>query len=413
MANYRIEFSASAERQLHRLDAASTVATFAQKWAAAWLRLLGVGLPLLVAAARRRVRAPGVSAVVGVAMLAAAPPAAYARDVQVAVAANFTAPARELGELFTQSTGHTARFSFGSTGRLYAQITQGAPYEVFLAADRVHPHRAGAEGFAVPDSANTYATGRLVLYSSDAGQVAGGDTLARDDYSRLAIANPALAPYGVAAVAALKALGVYDRVRARLVYGNNVAQAYQFVATGNAELGLVALAQIVNHAAGSRWLIPEELYPAIAQDAVLLRLGADNPAARAFLAFLSEPAARAVILRYGYAAGTSPAHAQRAGDGNGQGGAHGPEQWAGHRGRQGAGDGNGQGAVHAYARGAGRGNGQGGGHGPEQWAGHRSRRGAAHGHAQGAGDGRGRGRVAAAGRGPATAAEARRVHASG
>ena len=319
MANHRIEFSASAERQLRRLDAASTVATFAQKWAAAWLVLLGVGLPLLVAAARRRVRAPGASAVVGVAMmmLAAAPPAAYARDVQVAVAANFSAPARELGVLFTQSTGHVARFSFGSTGRLYAQITQGAPYEVFLAADRVHPQRAGAEGLAVPDSAITYATGRLVLYSSDAGRVAGGDTLARNDYSRLAIANPALAPYGVAAVAALKALGAYDRVRARLVYGNNVAQAYQFVATGNAELGLVALAQVVTHDAGSRWLIPEELYPAIAQDAVLLRLGADNPAARAFLGFLSEPAARAVIARYGYGAGTSPAHAQRAGGGSG------------------------------------------------------------------------------------------------
>lgn len=244
----------------------------------------------------------GVLAVAALVPVAALAPAAYAGEVQVAVAANFAAAAGELGPRFEQAAGHRARFSFGSTGRLYAQITQGAPYEVFLAADRVHPQRAVAAGYAVPDTTFTYATGRLVLFSADRALVTGRGTLTGTDYTRLAIPNPRLAPYGSAAVAALRALGVYDQVQPRLVFGNNVAQAYQFVISGNAELGLVALAQVATHAGGSRWLVPAELHPALEQDAVLLQPGAGNPAARAFLDFLRTPAARAVIARYGYGA---------------------------------------------------------------------------------------------------------------
>ena len=225
---------------------------------------------------------------------------AYADEVRAAVAANFALAAQEIGELFADATGHEALLSFGSSGQLYAQITQGAPFDVFLAADRSYPRRAVEDGHAVADSLFTYATGRLVLFSVDPGRVAGRASLAEGEFRRLAIANPELAPYGAAAVEVLTALGLADRLRPRLVRGNNVAQTYQFVITGNAELGFVALAQVIAHEHGSRWIVPRELHSPIAQDAVLLRGGSDSEAAAAFLAFLRGPAAALVLARYGY-----------------------------------------------------------------------------------------------------------------
>jgi molybdate transport system substrate-binding protein len=234
---------------------------------------------------------------------AAALPAARAGEVKIAVAANFTEAALEIGRLFQKADGVKVLFSFGSTGQLYAQITQGAPYEVFLAADRIRPQKAVAAGFAVAGSRFTYATGKIVLYSADETRILGKETLIEGDFHKLAIANPLTAPYGAAAVAALRALGVYDALSGKIVRGANIAQAYQFVRTGNAEVGIVALAQVIRSGEGSRWPIPGNLYSTIAQDAVLLRRGADNPAAAAFLTFLRGDAAAAVKRKYGYGAG--------------------------------------------------------------------------------------------------------------
>lgn len=223
-----------------------------------------------------------------------------AETVRVAVAANFIEPAKAIGKLFRQKTGHGVVFSTGSTGQLYAQISQQAPFEVLLAGDQERPARAVSQGYALADSRFTYATGRLVLFSADPSLVRGDATLKEADFDRIAIANPTTAPYGAAAVAVMQALGVYDRLQPRIVRGNNVAQAYQFVDTGNAELGFVALSQLAGHDAGSRWLVPQTLHPPIAQDAVLLRQGADNQAAHGFLAFLKGPEADAVFQRFGY-----------------------------------------------------------------------------------------------------------------
>jgi len=225
---------------------------------------------------------------------------ASAQRVRVAVAANFTAAAREIGVLFEQVTGHETSYSFGSTGQLYAQITQGAPFDIFLAADRARPEKAVATDLAVAGSRFTYATGRLVLFSKDRSLVTDETTLRNPGITRIAVANPTTSPYGAAAVAVLQALEVYATLAPRLVHGNNIAQTYQFVATGNAELGFVALSQIAPHNEGSRWLVPDRLHPPLAQDAVLLRRGVDNRAAREFMAFLKGPAAAAVKMRYGY-----------------------------------------------------------------------------------------------------------------
>jgi molybdate transport system substrate-binding protein len=236
-------------------------------------------------------------------LFALASATAPAEEARIAVAANFTAAAKEIGALFEQATGHRAVFSFGSTGQLYAQITHDAPFEVFLAADRKRPEKAVAEGLALARTRFTYATGKIVLFSKDPRLVTGPATLTGADFDRLAVANPVTAPYGAAAVAAMRALGVYEVLEPRIVRGNNVAQAYQFVATGNAELGFVALSQIAGHGEGSRWIVPDELYPVIAQDAVLLRRGAGNDAARAFMDFLKGPDAAAVKVKHGYGAG--------------------------------------------------------------------------------------------------------------
>ena len=251
---------------------------------------------------RRFVRALTLLPFAGSLWLAASP-AASAGSTNVAVAANFTAAAREIGAAFNAATGHSAVFSFGSTGQLYAQITQDAPFDVFLAADQARPMRAVTEGFAVPESRFTYATGKIVLFSKTPGLEMGPDILTDAAIRKIAIANPRTAPYGTAAVAALKALGLFDAVSPRIVQGNNIAQAYQFVETGNAEIGFVALSQIVRHADGARWVVPGTLYPAIAQDAVLLKRGTGNPAATAFIAFLKRAEAREIARSFGYGQG--------------------------------------------------------------------------------------------------------------
>ena len=220
--------------------------------------------------------------------------------LSVAVAANFTDAAKEIGAAWARASGHRPMFSFGATGQLYAQIAQGAPFEVFLAADQETVRRAIAEKHAVADTQFTYARGRIELYSRDPGLVKGPQTLVEGAFARLAIANPAAAPYGAAAVEAMKKLGVYDRLARRLVQGQSIAQAHQFVETGNAELGFVALAQIVDSNEGSRWVVDEALYAPIRQDAVLTARGAGSPAARAFLAYLAGPDAARTIEKYSY-----------------------------------------------------------------------------------------------------------------
>ena len=237
------------------------------------------------------------------AVLLGAPGAVQAGQARIAVATNFRAAATEIGKAFRIATSHVAVFSFGSTGQLYAQISQGAPFDVFLAADQARPARAIEEGFAVPTSQFTYALGRIVLFSMDETLVRGEAALRSGKIARLAIAEPALAPYGAAAVEVLQALGVHDALRQRIVRGINVAQAYQFVHTGNAEAGLVALSQVSLHTGGSRWTVPGHLHTPIAQDAVLLRRGSDNPAALAFVKFLQGSEAGLVRQKYGYEPG--------------------------------------------------------------------------------------------------------------
>lgn len=221
-------------------------------------------------------------------------------QVRAAVAANFTAAGREIAAAFEHATGNAALLSFGSTGQLYAQIVQGAPFDVFLAADQERPEQAEREGLAVPGSRRTYALGRLVLFSAEAGRVTGPDALRDPGLKRIALANPALAPYGRAALEVAEALGIADVMRDRQVIGMNVSQAHQFVRTGNAELGFLALSQVARTSDGSRWLVPEDFHAPIRQQAVLLDAGRDNPAAGRFLEFLDSEPAREILRRHGY-----------------------------------------------------------------------------------------------------------------
>ncbi|WP_420908372.1 molybdate ABC transporter substrate-binding protein [Aureimonas altamirensis] len=226
---------------------------------------------------------------------------AQAETVNVAVAANFTDAANEIAAAFADATEHDAVLSFGATGQFYAQITQGAPFQVFLAADDERPALAVREGYGVDGTVFTYAIGQLVLYSAEAGKVTGPETLKAGNFQRIAIANPETAPYGAAAVDTMKALEVYDNLTSKIVQGQSIGQAYQFVETGNAEVGFVALGQVSQTDAGSRWVVPQKLYQPIRQDAVLLKTGEDNPAALAFLDFLKGEEAGAIIRRFGYA----------------------------------------------------------------------------------------------------------------
>jgi molybdate transport system substrate-binding protein len=226
---------------------------------------------------------------------------AFAADTQVAVAANFTEPAKEIAAAFKQATGNNAILVFGSSGAFYTQITQGAPFDVFLSADADRPTKAESDGVGVPGSRFTYAIGRLVLYSAQPGLVDdGGKVLSGSGFNKVAIADPAAAPYGAAAVQAMTRMGVYARVAKKIVRGSSITQAYQFIATGAAELGFVALSQVIDQPGGSRWLVPTSLHKPINQQAILLFSGAKNPAAVAFLKFLKGPQALAIIKRYGY-----------------------------------------------------------------------------------------------------------------
>lgn len=248
-------------------------------------------------------RRPALIAVLTGLWSLAASGVALAGETKVAVAANFTEPAKAIAARFKARTGHDAVLSFGSSGQFYTQIANGAPYEVFLSADVERPQKAEAAGLAVAGSRFTYATGRLVLFSRTPGLVdGGGAVLASGRFDKLAIADPKAAPYGQAAIEALSKLKRYDAVKTKIVMGASITQAYQFVQTGAAELGFVALSQVVNDRGGSRWIVPAANHTPIEQQAVLLKTGANNDAAKAFLTFLESAEAKAIIRRYGYEA---------------------------------------------------------------------------------------------------------------
>ena len=229
---------------------------------------------------------------------------ALADEVQVAVAANFTAPMKIIAADFEKDTGHKAQLAFGSTGKFYAQIKNGAPFQILLAADGETPARLEKEGMAVAGSRFTYAIGALALWSARPGFVDDkGAVLARGDFKHLALANPKLAPYGAAAMETLTKLGLTDKLQARIVQGEDIGQAYQFAATGNAELGFVALSQVMKDgriASGSAWIVPSAMHAPIRQDAVILANGKGNAAAEALMKYLRSAKTTALIKSYGY-----------------------------------------------------------------------------------------------------------------
>lgn len=230
--------------------------------------------------------------------------AAHADEVQVAVAANFTGPIQAIAAEFAKDTGHTLVTSFGATGQFYAQIKNGAPYEVFLSADDTTAQKLEAEGDTVKGSRFTYAVGTLALWSAKVGYVdPSGNVLSETSYRHLSIANPKTAPYGLAATQVLAKMGLTDKVKDKIVEGQSITQAYQFVSTGNAELGFVALSQVYKDGkvtSGSAWIVPSDLHDPIKQDAVILNKGKDNPAAKALVDYLKGRKAAAVIKSYGY-----------------------------------------------------------------------------------------------------------------
>ena len=230
---------------------------------------------------------------------------ARADVVQVAVAANFTAPARALAEVFARTMGHEAKLSFGATGAFYTQIKNGAPFDVLLAADNERPARLEKEGDTVPGSRFTYATGQLVLWSAKPGLVDDeGAVLKHGQFGKIAIANPKNAPYGAAAVEAMEKLGLAATLQPKLVTGESIGQTFNFIATGNAELGFVALAQVLEGGklkSGSMWVVPAQYHAPIIQDAVILNRAASNPAAKAWMELLKTPQSKALIRSYGYA----------------------------------------------------------------------------------------------------------------
>ena len=230
--------------------------------------------------------------------------AAQAEVVQIAVAANFTAPARALAEIFARTTGHEAKLSFGATGAFYTQIKNGAPFDILLAADDERPIRLEKEGYTVPGSRFTYAIGQLVLWSAKPGFVDGeGAVLKGGNFNKIAVANPKLAPYGAAAVETMDKLGLAAALTPKLVTGESIGQTYNFIATGNAELGFVALAQVLDGGklkSGSMWVVPAKYHAPIIQDAVILKRAAANPAAKAWMALMRSPNTQDFIRSYGY-----------------------------------------------------------------------------------------------------------------
>ena len=229
---------------------------------------------------------------------------AHADEVAVAVAANFTAPMQKIAAAFEKDTGHKATLSFGATGKFYTQIANGAPFGILLAADDTTPEKIGKEGLGDGATRFTYAIGQLVLWSKQPGYVdAQGQVLRTGDWKHIAIANPKLAPYGLAAMQTLDKLGLAAQVQPRVVTGENIGQTYQFAASGNAPLGFVALSQVMENGQlreGSAWVVPATMHAPIRQDAIVLQRGEGNPAADALMQYLRGEKARAVIRAYGY-----------------------------------------------------------------------------------------------------------------
>ena len=230
--------------------------------------------------------------------------AALSGEIQVAVAANFTGPMQIIAAEFEKDSGHKAQLVFGATGKFYAQIQNGAPFEILLAADEQTPLKLVREGAAVSGSQFTYAIGKLVLWSTKPGLVDDkGAVLSKPNLLHVAYSHPKLAPYGAAAVEAMTALGVFETLQPKLVQAENIAQAYQFVLSGNAEVGFVALSQVFRDgkiAQGSAWVLPQRLYSPIRQVAVILDKGKDNAAAKDLMTYLRSDKAKATIRAYGY-----------------------------------------------------------------------------------------------------------------
>lgn len=227
-----------------------------------------------------------------------------AEEAMVAVAANFSAPMQQIAALFQKETGHQIKLSFGASGGIYAQIKNGAPFDLFLSADHLTPQKLEAEGLGVPNSRFTYATGQLVLWSKQEGLVdAKGHVLQNKSIQRIALANPKLAPYGAAAIETMTNLGLLKELQSKLVQGDNIAQTYQFVSTQNAQIGFVALSQVFANGkitSGSAWIVPGNLHQPIQQDVILLRKGQDNKAATALLLYLKGEQAKKIMKSFGY-----------------------------------------------------------------------------------------------------------------
>lgn len=242
---------------------------------------------------------------IGAIVIASSAPAlTWAAEAQVAVAANFAEPIKAIAAVLEKTTGHTIKITLGATGKLYAQIKNGAPFDVLLAADSTATAKLEVEEVAVRGSRFTYATGRLVLWSSREGRVDDqGAVLRSPDLGKVAYAAPKVAPYGIAAVETMDRLGLRAALAPKLVQGESIGQTFNFVHTGNADVGFVALSQVLHQGrlrSGSMWLVPDSVHSPIRQEAVLLKRGAGNEAARALMQLLKEPATRSLIRTYGY-----------------------------------------------------------------------------------------------------------------
>lgn len=237
-------------------------------------------------------------------LTAISPISSFADTLKVAVASNFTRAMEEISTRFQQQSGHQLQIAYGSSGKFYAQIQHGAPFQVFLSADQAKPAALIKNGLALADSRFSYAIGALALWSQDEQLVDNkAKVLTTSNFTKLAIANPKLAPYGAAAMQTLTKLGLNNQLQDKLVLGENISQTYQFVVTGNAQLGFVALSQVMAEGTvskGSFWPVPAELHDPIKQDAVLLKNAENSPVAQAFIEYLQSEEARQIIEKYGY-----------------------------------------------------------------------------------------------------------------
>lgn len=261
---------------------------------------LATGRPYIHPLSRHPLRSLMINSVYIYVLLIAVTQPLHAAEIKVAVASNFSRTMTVISQQFEKSSGHKVKLIVGSTGKHYSQIHHGAPFDLFFAADSERPQRLEKEGLAIPGSRFTYAIGKVVLWSPDKDLIdSQGKVLEQDSIRYLAIANPKLAPYGIAARQILQQRGLWQRYRGRLVRGENIAQAYQFVKSGNAALGFVAYSQLKGDTAinGSYWVAPQSLYTPIEQQAVLLK---DSPAARAFMTFMRIPETISLIKNHGY-----------------------------------------------------------------------------------------------------------------